>query len=449
MSSTFDWSRLVALVLSLAIAVGPAYADSELDAATQRAALQEQLKKESDARLAIAKNEADIANVAGSSNAALVKAKADAAKAQQDYYQSIIPDPTKYKVPAPTAPKLAGSATTMSFEETAELSKTVAATVLTASGAGRSKNDAVAKTVVCDGKFISIVRADAGTRTLLALSMSTRATLDTVRRQLADQRTDLQDLISGTPSNKALAIGAVAALGQLAASFATIIKPQYAFDSLSELTTATAVFQAKVYESLSQHPCVQVTEPDAMLTLISLPPVGQPITGSLPEELKLVRDLQDEIQADKGVIKQAGSKAKEKAALSTAKKGDKAAAAALAAEADQLVAAAKALVALDTEAEKSVAALFVADAQGNTPIDAAVRGGVLRDGLSGHDAFSLTLKTISSDVDILSKDCLFCALKVALASNTIVSWQLVDDKGRVRSTGALRKDTPLKRIALP
>jgi hypothetical protein len=439
---------LIAIVLALPRAV---YADADLDAAKARADLQEQLKRESDAKAAMAKNQADIANAEASAKASLAKAQADALKARQDYYQSMIPDPSKYKIPAPSAPKLAGSGTRMSFDETSPLAASIGETVRRAAGAGAaSASDAS----VCDGNSISIVRADAGTRTLLALSMTTRTTLDVVTRKLAFQRTSLETLLSGKPVKAAaLEFGAAVALGELAASFATILKPQYAFDTMNEATTAGPVLQAKVYGALSANPCVRVVEPDAILTLVDLPAPGQNVPlGTLPDELQLVHDLQQEIEADRKTIKSAEAKVTELLDAAAALKKDKktaAAASKLSLQAEQIQGASKALATTVDDVEKSLAAMFAADAQGNTPIDSAVRGGVLRRAMVGRPTFSLTLKAISSDVDVVAKDCLFCRLKVELASNTIVSWQLIDDAGRVRSSGAIRKDTPLTRVELP
>jgi hypothetical protein len=300
---------------------------------------------------------------------------------------------------------------------------------------------------------ISIVRADAGTRSLFTQSMSVRSTLGFATKKLKEKREALDTLVKESVETQASknrsmtsSVGGVVAVGELAASFATILKSKYAFDTVSQTTLAGGVLAAKVYEALASDPCTSVLEPDAILSLATLSCDAEKIDADWAEELKHVWWLCEEVVQDRATVKKAFAEATgrlQKQDSKGRKNQD------LEASAKKLEDGAKRLSDLADDAEKSLTALFALDAQGNSLIDAAIRGGILRDILKGTGVFSLTLKTLSSDVDVVARDCLFCTLRVNLASNTVVSWLLVDHKGKVRTTGAIRKDTPMERIQLP
>jgi len=111
--------------------------------------------------------------------------------------------------------------------------------------------------------------------------------------------------------------------------------------------------------------------------------------------------------------------------------------------------AAKAFAAFLDERDKATAALYIADAQGNTALDAAVRGGILLERLNETRPLVLALDVVGADVDVYAKDGLFRSLQVGMASNTVVTWQITDGGGRVLSTGARSAGTPLTLVNLP
>lgn len=440
------WAGLLALVAASV----PALAQpSQLDAEKLKADIAEQQRRQAEAAAATAKAEADLAQANATAKASLAKAEADAAKAKSDYYQSVIPEPDKYKIAEPKAPKVNASAARISFGEADELSKSVASQVV-AAAVGR-----VAPS--CTQPEAAVVVSDPKVRNLIALSVATRKSLSSALSQLQTKTRELSELVDaqpGTPVTEAtIALAspvlALASSFELAASLAKITKNQLAFDSSSTTTMSDAVFRAKVVGGLAQNTCLQVIDPDAILAL-----VDDNGLGNAPPEAELVEKLADAISDARGQIQAAQKKAATHRATAAKQKGanDKATEklkAPYLERAGQLDAAVKGLTELVDAKDKALMTLYVVDAQGATPFDAAIRGGMLADALLKTNARVLTVKSIAADVDVVARDGLFRSLSVALSGNTVVTWQLADDKGRVLSSGSMNKSTALTDVALP
>lgn len=390
----------------------------------------EALKKETDARKAIAEARAAISNSEAAARAALIKSETEADKAKLDYLKAqlpTIPDPSKYKIAAQAAPVLAASASRMTFDETEKLSATIAKTLqekLKPAGAG-----------------VVVLPDDARTRTLIALSRALRETLDQANARLNGEAAGLEDKINkgvGLETSPVL-LPALSALGELVLSYATILRTQYGFTTIPQTALAETVLRAKVHQALVDGG-TRIVEPDSVVVIVS---------GSIPPELQKLRALQDTIAEVRRKIRAASARSEEFRNAAAAAPEDKKKP--LLKLAEEIDAKAKQSDAAADEINKMLATLYIADTQGNTPLDAALRGGKLNDLLSapGGAGYLLLLKAAASDVDTVAANRFFSGLHVAVRSNTVVSWRLTSLDGFVVSTGATRQDSPLEKVVLP
>jgi len=439
---------VVNLLLSLAAlgAHGHAQSQPALDAATASAALQEALKRESDARAAIAKNAVDIANAEASARAALAKAQVDAEQARSNYYQSLVPDPSKYKVAAPGTPKLNASAAIRAFNETAEAASAISAEVARIAPAAEENGRCPNEVWLLPGASM------AATRSLITASVSTEKALEQLWSQLDSSRQDLAAALKEPAAPRSetrflmATAGAVAAVVQGVLSVATIAKPQFAFDTVSQTTTSGSVLEAKVFGTLASTPCYRVIDTNALVPLVPLSHPSAP-GGPMPAELEWLQAVRDQLAGARADVRNALGVAQGIDKMANALRGTKGKEAAVSADdarAERIVAAAKTVTELANEADKVLAGLYTVDAQGNSLIDAAVRGGRLRNRLaaSAQSTYFLSVTTITSDVDLAAKDGLFTKAATSLSSNTIASWKMTNVFGSIVSTGALNKATP-------
>jgi len=406
-----------------------AVADTASDNARTNADLAEQLKRESDARAAIARNQIEIANGEATARAALTKAQVEAERARSDYYQSLVPNPANYKVAAPSAPKLNARASEMAFHEAEQAAQQIVATLSRVATVKSDENNKCS-----ESRWILPGTAALPTRSLIALSLSTERMLQQVGDQVSSARQDLASAVGGPSPGAArrsllpaTAVAGGAAVLQGVLSIATILKPQFAFDTSNQSTTSGSVLEAQVFGAMASAPCTTVLDTNALLSLVSLSGASS-TAPRVPPEIARLEEVRQQV---------ASARADVRAALD---KG----VAAKDARGERIVAAAKLLSDVATEVEKSLLALYTVDAQGASPIDGAVRGGMLRELLAAHAAstYFLTLKTIASDVDLAAKDGLFVTASTSLASHTIVSWQMANAQGRVVSAGSLNRRTP-------
>lgn len=453
MRMTIVTQALVAAVsAAVFLSAAPAANAAEIDVAKAAADLREQLKRDSDASAAIAKNQLDIANGEASTRAALAKAQVEAEKARSDYYQSLIPDPSKYKVATPGAPKLNARAARMSFEETEAAARQVVVELRKAAPAEFNKEGK------CQAVWIFPGSSATAARSLIATSLSTERTLKHLESQLSSSRDDLGEVVDELPDSgdakafseaiKALAAGkggatmywlpaaapVVAAAIQGVLSIATIVKPQFAFDTSNQSATSTSVLDAKVFGAMNSG-CYAVVDLNALLP-------NPDFSKELPRELALVEAVRHEVADARADVRSALRKAqaaKRDADKLRGNKSKKPEVDARDAYTEHVLAAAKILTDLTNDAEKALLALYAVDAQGTSALDAAVRGGMLRRQLPerGDFVYFVTLRTVASDVDLATKDGLFVKAATSLASNTIVSWQMSNALGRVVSAGSV------------
>jgi len=101
------------------------------------------------------------------------------------------------------------------------------------------------------------------------------------------------------------------------------------------------------------------------------------------------------------------------------------------------------------EADKLVSALFVVDAQGNTPYDAALRGEAIRTIQSGKTVLTLVLRVVTADADTVATDRLFSGLKIYVGNATVARWKLIGSNGSLKGAGAAIEMTVPARVNLP
>jgi hypothetical protein len=417
-----------------------AQTQADLDKATLAANIAEQEKKAAESKKAAAIAAADAAAAASKAANDLAKnkaesdkSKADADKAKADADKAVFdsvkaglptpPDPTKYKIDKPSAPALGATIGRLTYEQAVGLADKIGPKVVTAAAAG--------STLVAD---------DAKVRTLMAMGTATKEGLLTAQSGLDGQTRALQDRMKAQPRT-AFATGTALAIGSLlenVLAYATILRTQYGFATVSATTNAEATLTALVLGQLAG----QLSFVDAEG---ALPQANSEVAGRLA-------GLRNAILAARTAIGEAARWSKERRAAAPSGTTDAEKAASRAnntREADEVDRMAEALGKAVDEAQKLTAALFVVDAQGNTAFDAAQRGEALTKTLSGAaKVMTLTLKVVSSDVDTVATDGLFRGLRVSAGNTTIARWKLVDSTGKLIGAGAEMERQGLKRVWL-
>jgi hypothetical protein len=410
-----------------------AQTQAEVDEATRRAAYAEALKREAEAKKALATAEAEAGNAAESARLALAKAELESEKAKLEYQKALlptIPDPSRYKVAAPNAPVVAGTATRMAYAEADALAPRIV--------------EEIEKSLP-RGNAAIIVPDDPRTRTLIALSRALRESLGQARDRIQHEWKRLDQVMTAAPVPMFVgpALPLVGAIGEMALSYAQILRAQYDFGTSSQTVLAETVLQARVSELLLEHGKAKLVDPDAVVVLMTA-------ESDTSVEMTALREVRKALTALREKFIDAGNLASRKRseAPRVEDKGNAAARAAAMKTADEIDAAAKSAGAVADEVHKFLAALFVADAQGISPLDAALRGGVLNDLLAKGQPVLLSVKAVSADVDTIASDKLFRGLRVSVSSNTVARWRLVAVNGTVLSTGAVQHNSKPERVEL-
>ncbi len=362
---------------------------------------------------------------AGKAAADADKAKADADKAVFDSVKAGLPtppDPAKYKIDKPAAPALGATIGRLTYQQAAKLAAKIGPKIAAA---------AAGNTLVAD---------DAKVRTLMAMGTATKEGLLTAQSGLDGQTKALQGRMKDQPMT-AFATGTALAIGSLLENllaYATILRTQYGFATVSSTTNAEATLTALVLGQLAER--LSFVDADG-----ALPQANSEVAGRLG-------GLRHTILTARAAIGDAARWSKERrdAAPSGTTDAEKAASrAANARAADEVDRLAEALGKAVDEAQKLTAALFVVDAQGNTAYDAAQRGEALTKTLTGAGkVMTLTLKVVSSDVDTVATDGLFRGFKVYAGNTTIGRWKLVDSTGKLISAGAEMEEQGPQRVEL-
>jgi hypothetical protein len=388
----------------------------EVAQAEERAKYWENLKKEAEARAAIGRAEDN--------------ARISVLKAELDYLKAALPaapDPSKYKPGAPTAATLVATAGRMTFAEANKLATDLAAKLAEALPKGTKR---------------AILPEDARTRTLIGLSRAVRKALDQAIDRLEMDRKDL-----ATPAEsqqESVAAGAMAVAGpvfsaasDIVLSLVSMLRAQYAFATASQTSLADGVFRSILNQELKDND-FEVIDPDFIVVDLS--------ASDRPELQKL-----DTVH--KGIAKLREAIAKISAEIETlrrqaAKENDEPKKKELQRQADVLEAKVKQATVTVEEVYKLIAGFNTADAQGNTALESALRGGMLADKLTDA-AFFLSVKALASDVDTVAVQRFFFPLYLALSSHTVVQWRATSAAGLVVSSGALRSATAFWKPSLP
>ncbi|MCO5335663.1 hypothetical protein NHB13_03550 [Delftia tsuruhatensis] len=385
----------------------------EVDAAKLRADLAAELLKE-------ATSNAQRAMIDSKNQTEAAKADFELTKMKAELLKSLIPDPQKYKVADPKAPKLQGSFNRLAFRDAEAIAAKIVAGLNPAT--------------LC--KDLAILYTDeAAVRTLLSVSRGTISSLAQLAEKLHEVRQDLDDQAAEAAKSGAaitvesLTIGGGLLAAQFAMSLATSLKPVYAFESVSAVPVVEGALRGLV---LSKMTGCTIIEPAAM--------VYTEAGRAAPEE-QAAQGARNRIRELRSSIRNA------QARMTTLKGGakyseDKPAQARVA----RSEAVIKLAVDAADEADKALAGLYVADAAGVTPMDNAVRGGMLAARIAGKVVYSLAIRAVASDVDMIAEDGLFKSLKLSVSSGTVARWQLTDSGGVVMSIGAVSAEQPQTNI---
>jgi hypothetical protein len=439
----------VALIMCSTVAF--AQTQAEVDALKLRADMADHLKRESEAKKAIAENELATASAAERARVANQKGGAEADKAVSDYYKSLFPtapDPSKYKVAVPGVPAVAATTSKMTLKETEHLMPGLTGAIQKALTTAR-----------CTKKERLVFSDEVKVRSLLNLYRVTNANLEVTAAKIARDTGALKELIDptialagGLPA--ALIPAALTSLAEVAVSFATILKTQHASSSTSLQTMADEILTAKVVGALHGTSNIKWIEPDSILVIVPEITAASPQDAKAPGLVQHLQKVRVEIAAARKTVTDAEAKVKELRASAPAPKNDKDKKGAAEQKkvldhADNLEKTAKALAAVADEADKIVLALFMADAQGGTPFDAGLRGGVLNDRMQTACMYLISTKVVAANYDTYAADSLFRGFRAAVSSQTIVRYKVSNEAGEVLTSDAVGHGTPLQRVELP
>lgn len=404
----------VAAACALHAVLAAAQATQEdVGAAKLRADLAAELLKE-------ATSNAQRATVDAKTQAEAAKADFELTKMKAELLKSLIPDPQKYKVADPKAPKLQGSFNRLAFRD----AEAIAAKIV----------NGLQPAALCkEGQIL--YTDEAAVRALLSISRGTISSLAQLAEKLHEVRQDLDQLAAeaaksgGAITGESLSVEGGLLAVQFAMSLATSLKPVYAFESVSAVPVVEGSLRGLV---LSKMTGCTILEPASMVytdagRAAPEEQAAQTARTKIRELRASVRDAQGRVASLKG-----GAKYSE----------DKPAQARVA----RLEASIKRGADAADEADKALAGLYVADAAGITPMDNAVRGGMLAARIAGKVVYSLAIMAIASDMDMIVEDGLFKSLKLSVSSGTVARWQLTDSGGVVRSVGAVSAEQPQTNI---
>lgn len=365
------------------------------------------------------------------------KAKADADKAQVEAVKAGLPtppDPTKYKIDKPAAPALNATIARLTFTQANQLANGFADSIARSIAPFvNDKPDPVALAKV------ALLADDAKARTLLAVADATKEGLLSVDARLKASTNELKGKKANQPF-PAFAPGALLTIGSLlenVLAYATILRTQYAFTSVSTVTAAEAALQAVVQGRLTGMN-LKVVDTDALLPLAAnsseLAGGLKNLRGSISSARKEATDSGNWVKDRRETVPVGETEAAKKSRLKSA---------------DDVERLAEALGKIADDADKFVAALFVVDTQGNTPFNASQRGEALAGTLNKSDrTLTLTVKVITSDADTAATDGIFAGFKVYAGNATVARWKLVDRDGVVVGAGADMLSSAPTRIAL-
>lgn len=371
-----------------------------------------------------------------------------AAKAQSAVNSAQLPsigDLSKYKLDAPEA-QLSAKTAALAYDEAGHLAQAIAADIEKALASAPQSEPP---------KPVTLLLAAARTRTLLIQARAVEQGLQAARASLNNITHLLRNDIAATsvpaPTHggsvekvaAAAAVAllpAVAAIGETGVAFASALRSSYKFSGTNNTDLVGAAFAQRVLGRLS-----------GKATVLQ---VDNILNGALDEQ-SVVLQAHDKLVASTQDARSAVAQALVKAAQMRAgplphgpddSAGGKQRKAILE-QADALTAAAVKHNANADAVDKALAALGAPDAQGESPLDQALRGSRLAAELKGSRVYTLSLALASSKADVVAKNGLITGLKLAIGSHSIAGWQLTDADGHIVGTGSVAKATELQQIA--
>lgn len=364
-----------------------------------------------------------------------------AAKAQSAINAAQLPnvgDLSKYRLDAPEA-KLDAQVAALAYAETGLLAEDTANAIWQAlQEAGNTTKP-------------TLLLASARTRTLLLQARAVEQSLIATQASLDNMTLVLQNDIAaaGKPTSSkvtfaalpaAAMLPAIAAIGEAGVAFASALRSSYKFGGVDNTTQVSAAFSNRVVGGLIKH--VNVLQVEAIMS------------GALHPQSSVLTAHENLVRAAlraRAVVTDALDKARQLRQGPLPDGTDDSAAGkerkAILDRADALTQAAIKHNANVDAVDKALATLATADAQGDSPLDQALRGSVLAANLKRDKVYTLSFGLAASKADVVAKNGLISGLKLAVGSHSIATWQLVDQNGVIIGSGSGAKSTKLQQVA--
>lgn len=370
-----------------------------------------------------------------------------AAKAQSAVNAAQLPstaDLSKYRLDAPEV-KLDAQAAGLAYKDTGDLVTEIAQAILKAIPATKGSPTP------------TLLLASARTRALLVQARAveqslhaTRASLDNMtrvlRNDIAAASTPVPAPVPGTTNARLVALPAAAvlpaisAIGQAGVAFVSALRSSYNMSGVDNTALVSAAFGNRVLGELAGK--AEVLQVDAILRgaldqQSSVFKAHAALVASALAARQAVADALDmALQMRAGPLPTGGDDTpggkQRKAILERA---------------DALTAAAVKHNANADTVDKALAGLATPDAQGDSPLDQALRGSQLAARLNADSIYTLSFVLSASKADVVAKNGLISGLKLAIGSHSIATWQLTNADGRIVGSGAGAKATELKQVA--
>jgi hypothetical protein len=440
----FPHTLIVLFALAASSLSFAAITDDDVAAARRAADYAEAVSRQKVAEKSAAEADAAINNAQAAAQVTLSTSETALDKSKVDLYKSLLPtapDPTKYKVTAPTAPNLSGTATSQIVDSILHKNDGLVAKLV----------DGIVKTL--PSPSATLLLEDARTRTSVALYKSTKAFLEANAVDIEKQTKALQAELVKKPAavgqyqlkfaspGLLLGISAASSIGEVAASFATILKTQYGATTVDRATAMDTLVFSAVLAGLSGK--ADIVDPDAIIdpkTDQSLtnpggtPPPPNTLLGMQARLAKAISEANTLLDAANARIQEQIDAAK-KAKTEDFK--------------SPIEAPAKRLNDIVAATSKQLAALYAADGQGVVPLDVSQKGERIVELLGKGNVFVLSVKVLSSDVDTVASDALFKGLHIGMASSSVGRWRLAKPDGTIAGSGVAHVYRPWTDVALP
>ncbi|KQW51450.1 hypothetical protein ASD88_02060 [Pelomonas sp. Root662] len=387
------------------------------------------------------------------------KAVADAQAAINAARLPQVGDLSKYKLDAPEV-KLDATAARLALAEAGGLARQVADDIERVTGCAVNGGAPVTLLLSSARPRALLMRAEALERNMLnsqtSLDNLTGALSNEIEKaklieRVTQQQQQQQQQQAGKGGAKALFAGiallpAIGAIGEVGVALASAMRSSYKFDGVDNKDLITTVFGNMVQGQLSMKHGTgcRVLHVDAMLS--SSLDARSPL---FDREQRLSASVADAFKAvERALLKAAELRKNAPQGTNDEKSPASKLRQAWLDAADALTVAATKHNGNADAVAKALLELATPDAQGDSPLDEALRGSRLRALLPADKArlYSLNLTLAGSKADVIAKNGFFSGLKVAVASHTAATWVLFDADGRLVAAGSPGASTQASKV---